>query len=361
MLYEKAKKILNKFEVNNYQAYIVGGFCRDRYLKKESYDIDITTNATPNQIKKIFQNQVIKESEFGNITIIEEEQKYEITTFRKETDYKNNRHPKKITFVKTLEEDLKRRDFTMNALCLNSKNEYIDILNSRNDIKKNIIKCIGNCDKKIKEDSLRILRAIRFATILNFKLEEELIKSIIKYKKNLNTLSNTRKKEELDKIFKHPNREYGINIIKKLELEQYLNINFYEVKMSENYLIIWSQMNYENFNFTKKEKTILDKIKELKQQDLLNQETLYYNDLELILEIAPLVNVDPKKIKENYNKLVIKQKEEIKVNIDSIKTKFQVPYEIAHSLISKIEKEIVNNKLNNDLEEINNYIKGEIQ
>ncbi len=359
MIYEESINVLKTIEKNGYEAYIVGGFSRDLYLNKKTTDIDITTNAKPSQIKKIFKNYMIKETNYGNITIKINNQEYEITTFRKEENYKNNRHPDKIKYIKNLYQDLQRRDFTINTLCIDSNKQYIDYLNSIEDIKKNIIKCVGNSDKKIKEDSLRILRAIRFATTLNFKLDENLIKAIMKYKKNLISLSQNRKKEELDKIFDNSNNEYGINLIKKLKLEQYLNINLKNIIIAANKHLIWAQQDISNYTFTKKEKTIIENIKKINTSEI-NNETLYKYDLETVILAAQLKDISKATIEKKYKKLPIKNKNDINITIEEIKTKFDVPYEIANILIKKIENNILNETLNNTKNEIIDYLKGEI-
>jgi tRNA nucleotidyltransferase (CCA-adding enzyme) len=181
-------------------------------------DIDITTSATLDELKEIFKDYEIVDRNFGSVILIYNGYKFEITSYRKEFGYTKNRFPKKIEYVKSLEEDLKRRDFIMNTLCIDENGSYVDLLNAKEDIDNKIIRCVGNSDEKISEDILRSLRAIRFATILNFKLDDDLKKSIKKYNYLIDTLSDKRKKEELDKILNSKNKEYGINLLKELEI-----------------------------------------------------------------------------------------------------------------------------------------------
>ena len=182
-MYNTALELLNKFNEANFKAYIVGGFPRDLYINKKSTDVDICTNATPKEIKEIFKDSKINNEQYGSVSLIYNTVRFEITTFRKEKKYENNRYPVKIKYIDNLIDDLLRRDFTINTLCIDSEGNYIDLLNAKQDIDNKIIKCVGDANKKIKEDILRSLRAIRFATILNFKLDDKLKKAIKKNKK----------------------------------------------------------------------------------------------------------------------------------------------------------------------------------
>ena len=208
---EKALEVLKIFEDNGYIAYIVGGFVRDYILDRKTLDIDICTNATPKEIIEIFDCVKISDFSYGSVNIVYKKVKFDVTTFRKDIKYEDNRKPIKIKYISNLQTDLLRRDFTINTLCMNSKGEIIDLLNGRVDIENKVIKTVSNPRVKIKEDSLRILRAIRFATILDFDIESKTKKYIIKYGYLLEKLSGSRKKEELTKIFSSVNKEKGRN------------------------------------------------------------------------------------------------------------------------------------------------------
>ncbi len=220
-MYESALKLLQKITELGYDAYIVGGYARDLYLDIPSYDIDICTSAKKEQLNEVFN---IKKSAFGCNVIEFDNYEFEVTTFRRELSYSKNRYPK-IEYTISLDEDLCRRDFTINALCIDSNGQFIDKLNSIGDISNKVIRCIGNSDKKIEEDALRILRAIRFATVLNFKIDDELYNSIKKFKTNLLSLNKNKIKEEINKIMLSPNCNYGIQILQELEIDVLLNIN----------------------------------------------------------------------------------------------------------------------------------------
>ena len=220
-MYKEALNIL-KLINDEYEAYIIGGYSRDLYMGNINSDIDITTSATKQQLKELFKDYEIIDRGFGSIILNYNNYQFEITTYRKEFGYDKNRFPKEIEFITDLSEDLKRRDFIINTLCINENGEYLDLLDARKDIDNKIIRCVGNSDMKISEDILRSLRAIRFATILNFKLDEELKQSIKKYNYLIFNLSKKRKEEELNKILNSNNKEYGISLLKELEIDKYL-------------------------------------------------------------------------------------------------------------------------------------------
>ena len=180
---EHALKILKELTSKSYKAYIVGGFVRDYLLGIESNDIDITTNATPKEIKEIFNDNCLPNDDYGSVVVLKNGVHFEITTFRKEFDYVDNRRPLEVKYVNDLYTDLLRRDFVINTLCMDDNGKIIDYLGGQIDLEKRIIRCVGDSYVKFSEDSLRILRAIRFATILDFELSSDII-DLIKRKKH---------------------------------------------------------------------------------------------------------------------------------------------------------------------------------
>lgn len=192
-------EILKSF---SHKAYVVGGSVRDFYLNKEPYDFDITTSARPEEIKSIFGSLVLSTvgEKFGTIVLRINSYDIEITTFRIESAYEENRKPKEVIFTNSLKEDLKRRDFTINAMAYNKDEGLIDLFNGKKDIEDKIIRTVGNPKDRINEDALRILRAIRLSGQLDFKIEENLYKEIIENRYLLEKLSKERIKSELDKV-----------------------------------------------------------------------------------------------------------------------------------------------------------------
>ena len=195
----KTLDIFNKFTKEGFEIYLVGGAVRDLLLnKKEIKDLDFTTNATPQQIQMLYPKGFY-DNNFGTVRIPSKEGLLEITTYRSEKGYGDFRHPDKITWGKTLEEDLKRRDFTVNAIAL-GPSKLIDLFDGQKDLKNKLIRCVGNPDERFGEDALRILRAIRFATKLGFEIEPKTFTALTKNASLLTNISGERIREELFKI-----------------------------------------------------------------------------------------------------------------------------------------------------------------
>lgn len=360
-MYNTALELLNKFNEANFKAYIVGGFPRDLYINKKSTDVDICTNATPKEIKEIFKDSKINNEQYGSVSLIYNTVRFEITTFRKEKKYENNRYPVKIKYIDNLIDDLLRRDFTINTLCIDSEGNYIDLLNAKQDIDNKIIKCVGDANKKIKEDILRSLRAIRFATILNFKLDDKLKKAIKKNKKLIKKLSYYRKKEELEKIFSSPNCKYGLNLIKELELDKELNINT-NIIITTSSLGIWAQLDVlDIYPFTKNEKEIIKNIKLALKEDALDNNILYKYGLYVCTLVGEIKNIDRVDIVKKYNSLPIFSIKDINVKADQIceiLNKNKGPF--IKKIYKDLEYKILNNLLENDFNEIKKYLEHQI-
>lgn len=214
-MYQTAIDILKKIKKLGYNGYIIGGYPRDIYLGITNSDIDICSNIKENILKENFN--VIKSTKFGSFIILENNYNYEITLFRNEI-YKDSRYPI-INYVDTLEEDLKRRDFTINTLCIDYNGNYVDLIGARKDIDNKIIKVVGDINQKIKEDPLRIIRALRFSSDLNFNIEINLKNYIINNKELLNTLTKSRINKEIKKV---KNKTNFYNLIKMLDLKNYI-------------------------------------------------------------------------------------------------------------------------------------------
>ena len=198
-----ALKILCMLKEKGYEAYLVGGCVRDMYMDKMPNDWDITTSALPDEILSIFKPYfpVIEVGKrFGTIAVIINKTQYEVTTYRSDNDYKDSRHPQSVSFVRNLREDLLRRDFTMNTLCYNEDEGFVDLLGGKNSIATKTIECVGSPDKRFNEDALRIMRAIRFSAQLGFKIEENTALSIKNNAHLLKNISFERINTELCKI-----------------------------------------------------------------------------------------------------------------------------------------------------------------
>jgi tRNA nucleotidyltransferase (CCA-adding enzyme) len=213
--YELARSVLKKLEENGYEAFIVGGFVRDRFLGIVSEDIDITTNALPKTIEEIFPKTKATGKKYGTVTVFIENHGFEVTTYRIDDEYLNNRKPKSVSFTKKLVEDLKRRDFTINALALDYRGEVIDLFGGKRDLDNQLIRAIGEADERFKEDALRILRAIRFVAKLNFNIEEATLKAMREDICLLKNIANERIISELKNIFKLPYKTKAVLYLEK--------------------------------------------------------------------------------------------------------------------------------------------------
>ena len=193
-------KLARVYLDHGYNLYLVGGTVRDFLLNKPLGDMDLVSDATPSETKAFLPDVDMTFAKYGSLRYVVDEVKFEITTLRKEARYLDSRHPGKIKFVKDLKVDYKRRDFTINGMYLDYHFKLIDYVGGKQDLDNKLIKVIGSPAKRLKEDPLRILRAIRFSLLLNFKIEDNLSKSMIKYSKLLTKLNNDKVKEELNKI-----------------------------------------------------------------------------------------------------------------------------------------------------------------
>lgn len=197
-----ARFIINTLNNNGYDAYVVGGCVRDAILEIEPKDWDITTSAKPEEIKRCFKsNHIISVGEkHGTIGVVINKKVYEVTTYRIDGDYNDNRHPESVVFTDDIEKDLARRDFTMNAMAYNDTKGLVDPFNGQLDLKYMALRCVGNPDERFKEDALRILRGLRFASAYNFSIESNTAMSIIRNRKLLNNISMERIASELNGI-----------------------------------------------------------------------------------------------------------------------------------------------------------------
>lgn len=179
--FKEAASIIETLKENGFEAYFVGGSVRDYIIGREIGDIDIATSALPEDVMRIFPRNVPVGLEHGTVIVLQGDVPYEITTFRTESDYKDFRRPSSVHFVRSLEEDLQRRDFTMNAIAMTETGEIIDLFGGQEAIEKNKIATVGSAADRFQEDALRMMRAIRFVSSLGFMLDEEAKRAIVKY------------------------------------------------------------------------------------------------------------------------------------------------------------------------------------
>lgn len=209
-VFQKAAKVIKQIEEAGYEAYFVGGCVRDILLDRPIHDIDIATSAFPLELKEIFPKTIDVGIEHGTVLALVAGEQYEITTFRTESTYEDYRRPDSVTFVRSLEEDLKRRDFTMNALAMTKEGEIIDLFQGYQDIQKKIVRAVGDPIERFHEDALRMMRALRFASQLDFTIEANTLQAIAQDHELLTKISIERIHDEWIKLLLGSNRARGL-------------------------------------------------------------------------------------------------------------------------------------------------------
>ncbi len=357
---DTAFNVLKMIEDNSYEAYIVGGFVRDYIMGIKSNDVDITTNAKPKDLIKIFPNANIDNEVYGSVIVYLNNIRFEITTYRDEGNYLDNRHPDTVNYVDDLKIDLKRRDFTINTICMDKEGNIVDLLNSRSDIDNKIIKTVIEPLESFKIDSLRILRAIRFATTLDFELALDVKEAIMQSKYLLKDLSINRKKSELDKIFSSPNIEKGIKLIKELDLIDVLYLdNINKVKPCSQVIGIWTMLEVDDiYPFTRNELKLMKDIRESIKNNPLAFTTLYYYDLYPCTVAGEILSIPKKEIMDNYKSMPIHKRSDIVIDsydlIDYLKIE---DGPIISKLWKELEIKLLNLEVNNNKEELLNLAK----
>lgn len=216
--------LLEKIEEHNHEAYFVGGCVRDLILQRSIKDIDITTSATPSEIQQIFPNVIPVGIEHGTVIVRFEKESYEVTTFRTEGDYSDGRHPDHVEFIRNIEQDLERRDFTMNALAMDKEGNIIDLFGGKNDLENRLIRTVGNGRERFNEDALRIIRALRFSSQLGFQIEERTYDAMVASKQAILDISIERITKEMELFFAGDSIKNGINYLVKTKISDVLPI-----------------------------------------------------------------------------------------------------------------------------------------
>lgn len=361
-----AKKVLEKLINKGFEAYIVGGYVRDKLLGLEAYDIDITTSATPDEIKEIF-NVVDNGSKYQSLTIVEGAYSFEITTFRKDISYDDHRHPSTV-IAKTLDEDLVRRDFTINALALDINGNIIDKHNGLEDLSNKTIRCIGDPIKRFDEDALRILRAIYLCSKLGFTIEKNTMDAIYDKADLVKDLSAMRKRIELFKMIKYNTNNSYIDIMIKTHIVDsykpvkkalyYLYNN--EIVLNDNILVlaIGARLNKGIDNSLECDNEIKSLLKEMLIIDPMNPITFMDKSFEAIRLSNDVNRILKREYIDNlvdyFNALPIKGAKGLMV------TSYDLMEVIEPSMISDMKQKIMNGILNgnikNNKEDIIKYV-----
>ncbi|NUG38605.1 CCA tRNA nucleotidyltransferase [Lactobacillus mellis] len=218
---QAAVPVLERINQAGFEVYFVGGCVRDTLLQRPLHDVDLATSAYPQEIKQIFPQTIDTGIEHGTVTVIYQKKAYEITTFRTESGYQDYRRPDKVEFVRSLKEDLKRRDFTINALAMNSQGEIIDLFAGISDLQQRQIRAVGVAADRFHEDALRMLRAVRFQAQLNFTIEKQTLAGIQTNAALLSHIATERIREEFIKLMEGCNRQAGLTSLYQTQLYRF--------------------------------------------------------------------------------------------------------------------------------------------
>lgn len=352
-------EILNLIESSGFEAYIVGGYVRDKLLGFSSNDVDIITNALPKDIYAMFSKMNAKLiSSYGAVKIKVDEYNIDITTFRKEKDYSNNK-PRTIEYCNDLYTDLLRRDFTINSICMDKNSNIIDLLDARVDLYKQKIYVIGDIEEKFKEDKSRILRAIRFMVTLNFDLDPNIITYIINNKEDLSKISYDKRKLELSKILISPNVLKFIEFVKKYDLEKYLEIEIKKFIKTPYLIGALSQIEFNsNYNLSSKEKYEINVIRHLVNKGNTNKYDIYKYGKYLCINAQIILKKSVNNINKMYSHLPIKSKSDIAISASEICEELNTkPSKKIGDILNILENEIINGKLKNDKQSILDFLK----
>lgn len=218
---QNVEYILEKLNNGGYEAFIVGGCVRDYIMGIEPHDYDITTSALPEQVKDIFTHTVDTGIKHGTVAVILDKTPYEVTTYRIDGEYRDNRHPEEVIFTDKLTGDLSRRDFTVNAIAYNHNTGYVDRFGGIEDIENKIIRGVGNPDRRFKEDALRMMRAVRFSAQLDFSIEQNTLRAIRDNAQLIENISAERVREELFRLIGSEHNE-RLEILKESGIAEYV-------------------------------------------------------------------------------------------------------------------------------------------
>lgn len=370
--FKGAIDILKIFNRNGYEAYFVGGCVRDYLLGEEFSDIDITTNALPEEVKKIFRKSIDTGIQHGTVTILVNGEGYEVTTFRTEDEYTNHRAPEKVEFVSNLREDLDRRDFTINAMALDYNGKLYDYHKGESDLTCKVIKTVNNPNDRFYEDALRMLRAFRFSSKLGFEIEKDTLEAIKKNAELIKFVSIERIVNEFKKLLSGKGNLRSLELLLDSKLNTYIPF-LEEIEIIQDFskysfcqsLYILSKINDISFDILKELKLSNKEVKLIKEFDKINTDFVRKIPLELILYkynfedvvfIAEYFSYNNRNNIENC-KLTINSFDEVDITSQEIiSTIGEKPGPWIKSVVSELEHEILLNRLDNNRKDILDFL-----
>lgn len=393
--FEDAIPLIEKIEAAGFEAYFVGGAVRDHLLNKQINDIDIATSATPEEVKAIFPHTIDIGIAHGTVMVIWNNHTYEITTFRTESTYVDYRRPEQVFFVRELKEDLKRRDFTINAMAMNKEGRIIDYFQSQDALRKKVIKTVGDPNERFQEDALRIMRGIRFVSTLGFQIENETLIGIINNKHLLFNIAVERITIEFEKLLQGQWCSTALEILLETKMHLFLpllesaeqgifklaKISMFKLGLTEKWaallLCIGIKEKKQIEVFLRSWKLPVKQIKTIQKiiYWLLDREKtacwsdhkLYFATLSVAISAEKIYqllwndenNPTVSRLEEQHINLPIKSKEELAISGNDLLTwTNKQPGPWIKELLSLVELEVVQRKISNNKELIKEWLKA---
>lgn len=385
--FSNALPVLKKITNHGYEAYFVGGCVRDLLLQRDINDVDIATSATPDEIKRMFTKTVDVGIEHGTVLVLHEGEGFEITTFRSDSSYTDHRRPDEVTFIRTLEEDLKRRDFTMNAMAMSASFELVDPFQGQKDLTARIIRTVGKATERFQEDALRMIRGARFAAQLDFTIEDETLKAMFSCSPLLSHVAVERKRMEMDKLLSGQKVSKGLYYLEKADLvksmpyfpldskgcECVTNITLEKLNLQQRWAVVIIVLEIEDpVKFLKEWRHSTKRIRHVtnlvdlfyaRKKQPFTPYSLYKTGLAMAKEAEQLFSIietvkDEGKLLENlWDTLPIKTKSELLVNGKDILSwinRRSGPW--LGSILNEVEHDVIEGKVTNNPSELKKWV-----
>jgi len=378
--WQTAYSVIEQLEQAGFEAVIVGGAVRDALLNRPAHDVDVATNALPEEVKSVFQRTVDIGIQHGTVLVIVPAGPVEVTTYRTDGEYTDHRRPDKVQFVRSLQDDLQRRDFTMNAIAMRHDGTFVDYYGGRQDIELRVIRAVGDADKRFAEDALRMLRAIRFSAQLDFTIAKDTMTAIQNRAPDIAFIAKERIKAELDKLWLGTSVFSGLQKLEESGLAAYLYGNFqayrwYDFRTEDKhvgwaYFALLQGANWReilrDYRLSNKEMAFVKAV--LTAYEALNSgwTNIHYftykeQELEAAIYFAKLLQLDvclpSQPIRVLQDQLPIQQKQEVVVNgADLLKWSGKKGGPWVKEVLGDILEAIIHNELENDQERIKNWL-----
>ncbi|WP_165902056.1 CCA tRNA nucleotidyltransferase [Melghiribacillus thermohalophilus] len=388
--FKEALPILHQLEKQGHQAYFVGGSVRDYLLKRPIGDIDIATSALPREVQSIFKKTIPVGIEHGTVLVRYHNQSYEVTTFRIDGDYQDFRHPEQVEFVRDIQEDLARRDFTINAIAMDSQGNIIDPFNGMRDMKEKLLRTVLHADDRFQEDPLRMMRAVRFISQLGFHLDDHTKKAMKKHGFLLEKIAVERKAAELEKLLKGTHLQKSFQVIKDTGIHFYLPVFQQDSGLIDKCLEMMTdpvETFYEGIarlHFINTRHSVEEWIREWKlsnkiknrskqlarayqcfKKRKLDNRCLYLLDLDMIPSFVSLINafatddsMKETEVKKRYDSLPIYSRKDLKVDGNQIRQWLpdKKPGPWINTVLTHVENKVLTGELKNDVEQIKEWV-----